>query len=224
MTPRASTGPRAWIWTLAAATAGFGASFTLSAILRWPRPRFVAGHAVIVLLVLLAYRHWGRVSLGAQFARRWRAGAVVGAAFGAMLVRQVLSQPASARPDGLPLVGALAWEGLVYGAADAMLLSVIPVLSLYGARTAQDLATAAGRARWALLALGGSAATAALYHAGFAEFRGAALLQPVLGTVVITLSYLLAGSPVAPLVAHVMMHFAAILHGANGTVQLPPHY
>jgi hypothetical protein len=39
-----------------------------------------------------------------------------------------------------------------------------------------------------------------------------------------TAAYLLSGSALAPLSAHVVMHLAAVLHGAATTVQLPPHY
>ena len=39
-----------------------------------------------------------------------------------------------------------------------------------------------------------------------------------------TLGYLLSGSAVAPIVSHVLMHLAAVLHGAGTTVQLPPHF
>jgi hypothetical protein len=46
---------------------------------------------------------------------------------------------------------------------------------------------------------------------------------PLIGNGVVTLSYLITGSPVAPALSHVMMHAAAVLHGAATTAQLPPH-
>jgi hypothetical protein len=48
-------------------------------------------------------------------------------------------------------------------------------------------------------------------------------MQPLIGNVLITLTYLLTGSPVAPIVSHVMMHVAAVMHGMATTMQLPPH-
>jgi membrane protease YdiL (CAAX protease family) len=74
------------------------------------------------------------------------------------------------------------------------------------------------------MALLASAVVTALYHLGFAEYRGAQVLQPVLGNSIITLAYLLSGNPLAPILAHVMMHGAAVLHGPETTLQLPPHY
>lgn len=209
---------------MVAGTAGFVTSYVVAGMLQWPRPWFIAPHAAVVLLVFLAYRRVARVDLGVQFSRRWRAGLVVGLVLGALLVRQVMAQPPSERPEGLWLLGALGWEGVVYGSADALLLSVLPVLSLYGARPAEELGSAARRLQWALVALAGSAVVAALYHLGFTEYRGPRLIQPVIGNVLITLSYLIAGNPLAPVTSHVLMHVAAVLHGMATTSQLPPHY
>lgn len=224
MTFRSAAGQRAWIWTVVAGTAGWLASFVFSGLLRWPREQFLLAYVPVVVAVALGYQRGAGVSLRVQFARRWKAGLIVGVVLGALLARQVLSQPASARPDGLALALALAWDGVVYGAADALLLSVIPVLSLYGSRSTDEMSSASGRFRWALVALAGSTVVTALYHLGFAEYRGAGLWPPLIGNALITLSYLLAGSPVAPVVAHIMMHSAAVLHGMETTAQLPPHY
>jgi hypothetical protein len=40
----------------------------------------------------------------------------------------------------------------------------------------------------------------------------------------VTAGYLLTGSPLAAVLAHVIMHGAAVVHGMEGTAQLPPHY
>ena len=67
-------------------------------------------------------------------------------------------------------------------------------------------------------------AVTAAYHLDFAEFRGPALIQPLPGNAGITVGYLLTGSPFTPVLGHVIMHVAAVLHGIDTTVQLPPHY
>jgi hypothetical protein len=46
----------------------------------------------------------------------------------------------------------------------------------------------------------------------------------VVGNAIITSSYLLTGSPLAAILFHVAMHVAAVLHGMETTLQLPPHY
>lgn len=38
-----------------------------------------------------------------------------------------------------------------------------------------------------------------------------------------TAAYLLARSPIAAVGGHVVMHVAAVLHGIDTTIQLPPH-
>jgi hypothetical protein len=209
---------------LGAALVGFVSSFLFSSVLQFARPVFVAAHALSVGAFSAAYALSRRVNLWSQLKRRWLAGLVGGVALGVLLVVQVQGQPASARADGVALLGQLVWIGVAYGTVDALLLSVLPVLAIYGSRPAPELQRAGARWRWALLALIGSALVTAAYHAGFREYRGPQLLQPVFGNIVMTLVYLVTGNPLAAIVSHVMMHGAAVLHGMETTSQLPPHY
>lgn len=211
-------------WTLIAALIGLASSGIFSSLLGWDRALFVAAHAALVAGLTAACFFWNHISFKVQFGRRWRSGAVVGLLIAIPLVRNVLSQPASPRPGGAALVWDLGWLGLVYGAADAMLLSVIPVLMLYGTRPAGTLNQPARRLGWGLAALAGSLLVTAAYHVGFAEFRGPQLMAPLIGNAIITAGYLLTGSPVTPVVSHVLMHAAAVLYGLATTTQLPPHY
>lgn len=207
-----------------AAGVGLASSLIFSGVLQLPRGGFVASWTIVAAVFLTWYLMSQRIDIRTQLQRRWVSGLVGGVIFGALLVRQVFSQPASTRAEGLSLAAELLAFGLVYGVVDALMLTVVPVLSLYGMRQANALQAAGARYRWAAVALLGSALVAAAYHAGFAEFRETQLVQPVIGNVLITLSYLLTGSPVAPIVSHVLMHVAAVLHGAAATAQLPPHY
>ena len=212
------------MWVLAAALVGLASSYLLSDLLRLPRGWFVAGHAALTLALCVAFVRSRRVSVHIQFSRRRVAGLIGGVVFGALLARQVLGQPASPRAEGGEFLAQLAVYGMTYGVVDALLLSVLPVLAVYGSRSADDLRSPGTRLRWGVLALLASGVVTAAYHAGFAEFRGPALIQPVIGNTVITLAYLLTGSPWAPIMAHVVMHGAAVFHGASATMQLPPHY
>jgi hypothetical protein len=211
-------------WILLAAGAGFLSSGLLSGLLGLARHPFVGGHTLVVSGLFAFYLFWEQVSLPVQLHRRLAAGVVVGLLFGLALARTVAGQPASPPPQGGELAVALVWDGLVYGTADALLLTVLPVLAVYGSRRPSNLASPAARWRWGGSALAASLFVTAAYHLGFREFRGAALLQPLIGNAAVTLSYLLAGNPLAPIVAHVFMHLAAVWHGMATTVQLPPHY
>jgi hypothetical protein len=50
------------------------------------------------------------------------------------------------------------------------------------------------------------------------------LIQPLIGNAIVTAGYLATRNPMTPLVSHVMMHGAAVVHGMEATAQLPPHY
>lgn len=209
---------------LVAAGAGGATSGLFSGLLRWDRPAFVAAWLVVASAVLIAFVRATGLNAAVQVRRRWIAGVVVGIIAGAVLAAGVFRQPASPVPAGVALVAALSWPGVVYGLVDALMLTVLPVLALYGSRPAAELARPGGRVRAAGAAIAGSLLVTAAYHLGFAEFRGPALAGPLIGNAVVTLSYLVAGNPLAPLGAHVVMHLAAVLHGAATTAQLPPHY
>jgi hypothetical protein len=210
-------------WVFGAALLGFSSAALLGSLLGLPRDVFVGFHGAIVAGFSIAFFRIDRINPRVQLRRRWPAGLLVGALAGALLARTVLLQPASSRPAGGALAWALLWDGGVYGLADALLLSVVPVLAVYGSRPAGELKNPGARWRWGLAALLASLFIAAAYHLGFTEFRGSALAGPLIGNAVVTLSYLASGSPVAPLLSHVVMHAAAVLHGMATTAQLPPH-
>lgn len=219
-----SEGPRAAAWVLLAALTGLAASGIFSGMLGWRRDRFVLGFLLLAVPFLAAFVRALGLDPGIQLRRRWRAGLVGGLLVGAFLVGGVLRQPGSAAPVGAGLGGALLWQGLVYGTLDALLLTIVPVIAVYGTRPPGSLGRSGARLGWGLAALAASLLVTAAYHAGFAEFRGSAMVQPLIGNAVVTLAYLLTGNPLAPWLAHVMMHGAAVLHGPATTVQLPPHY
>ena len=50
-------------------------------------------------------------------------------------------------------------------------------------------------------------------------------MQPLIGNAVVTARLIsLTGNPATPLLAHVLMHGAAVVHGMEAAAQLPPHY
>jgi hypothetical protein len=140
------------------------------------------------------------------------------------LLRNIQGQPVSAIPEGGQLILALLWIGLVYGVVDAFLLNVMPVLAIQGPKFYESGSSWKVRLARGLIALAASVVITVAYHAGYTEFHGPKMLFVIIGNVIITLSYLLTGSPLAPVVTHVIMHVAAVLHGMETTLQLPPHY
>jgi hypothetical protein len=211
-------------WVMGAGLLGLTASSLFSSLLHFSRTAFVLEYGVLAAMFLVAYVQLNRIDPVTQVRRRWVGGTIGGVLTGVLLTWSVFSHAASSRPSGACLAGALVWFGVVYGTIDALLLNIMPVLSVYGMRSRETLRPPGRRLRWGLAAWGASLLVTALYHVGFVEFQGPALVQPVLGNALITLSYLLTGNPLAPLIAHVLMHMAAVLHGTETAVQLPPHY
>lgn len=83
--------------------------------------------------------------------------------------------------------------------------------------------------RMGIIAAGAFALSASLlvtagYHLGYPEFRNSKLGLVLLGNSIITLAYILPGSPLGAMISHVVMHLAAVNQGPETTIQLPPHY
>ena len=209
-------------WVAGTGALGVTVSAVCSSVLGLPRGPFVLVYAIAVgALAVMFFRRTG--TLVTHEGRRGSALALgVGLLLGGVLVAGVLGGPGGARPPGVRLVAALGWYGIVYGVADAVLLTVIPVLAVVAewAPTRK-----AGERLWrGATALAASLLVTSLYHAGFVEFRGGALVQPLIGNAVVTAGYLVTGNLATPLLAHVLMHGAAVMHGMEATAQLPPHY
>jgi hypothetical protein len=115
------------------------------------------------------------------------------------------------------------WEGLVYGIAEAVLLSTLPVLALWQATA--DLGWTEGG--WARIGSGALAITGALvvilvHHLGYAEFRTEAGRVGQFGALVVcgmqAIAFLATGNALAPIVAHIVLHGQLLIRGN----ELPP--
>jgi hypothetical protein len=209
-----------WVWGLAGL--GFAISGVFSGWLGLSRDRVVLLYALLGGPAILAFFRWGPVSLRDHLRRNWLRGILAGLALGMLLAVSVMQQPPSRVPSGLYLGAAVIWLGVVYGLLDALLLTVIPVLAVYG-RATPGLSGTGGATRGALAFLASLFITAA-YHVGYEEFRGLQLRQPLIGNTILTVGYLVTGSVATPLIGHIIMHSAAVLHGMETASQLPPHY
>jgi hypothetical protein len=210
------------VWVIAAAAVGLTSSAVFSSLLRLERAPFVLAHALAVGGFGAVYLRFARADPVAECRRRPLRGLLTGVAVGLVLLLGVAGQPRGHAPGGIALVVGLGWYAGVYGAADAMLLTVIPALAARGEAGASGTGWR-GAWRW-MAPMAASLLVTALYHLGFEEFRGMTLIQPLIGNAIVTGGYLLTRNPMTPLLAHVIMHGAAVLHGMESTAQLPPHY
>jgi hypothetical protein len=211
-------------WVLGAGVLGFAVTAFFAGTLHLRRDLFVLAYSGIAGAFLAGYFRWAGLDLRRHLGYRWRWGALGAVLSGALMVGNVLSQPASPAPQGPALLFALFWLGLVYGVLDALLLSVLPVFATWQAFSTRGWTKNwPGRIVTGAIALSASLLVTAAYHWGYPEFRGAAVVAPVVGNGVLTLAYLLSTSPLAAIGGHVAMHVAAVLHGPATTLQLPPH-
>lgn len=206
------------------AAAGFVLSFTSASILGIPRGGFVFLHFAITggaaLLFVRAYRI-NPLDLG----YRAVAGAMVGAAAASFLVQYVIGQPPNEGPFGWALAWDLFWLGGVYAVLDVLLLTILPIMIVWHmAERAHWNETALHWIGVSALALTASAAVTTAYHAGFPEFQGAAMTGPLIGNLIVSFAFVVTRSPLAPLIAHIALHVASVLHAVQTSVPLPPHY
>lgn len=212
------------LWILGAAILGFGVAVVFGGILRLPRSVFLLPYAVLTGAYIYAYTVWAGVDVRREPRRLWLWGLIGGVLIGAFVVNNVLSQPASPHSRGARLVFDLLWLGFVYGALDAMLLSVLPVHAVWRAFSTSRLS----KRWWGRVAVGIVAVVASLfvtttYHIGYPELRNSSVVFPIIGNGSMTVAYLATSNPLTPGLSHVAMHVTAVLHGPDTTSQLPPH-
>jgi hypothetical protein len=211
------------LWTLAAGVLGLLISAIFAGVFRFRRSVFLVPYVLLVGFFLYNYLHWAHLNVGELIIRNWLWGVIAAIVAGIFMVRNVLSQPSSPRSQALKLFFELLWFGVIYGALDALLLSVFPVLITW--QSFPDLGnTIPGKIGLSLLALVASEFITIAYHVGYPEFRNSSLVLPAIGNGIFTLAYVLSMNPISSVGSHVAMHIATVWRGTAKTVQLPPHY
>lgn len=214
-----------FIWVGSAGILGFGVTAIFAGWLELPRPWLVLVYASLAMPLVGGYVRWANLDIARLVRHHWLWGVVGAVAISAFLIVSVANQDSSARPTGLALVGDILWLGIVYGLVDALLLSVLPVIATWRALTQRGwTAHWPGRIAAGFAAVAASALVAAAYHLGYPEFRGADLGNPIVGNAIMSIGYVLTQNPITAIISHIVMHIAAVFHGADTTVQLPPHY
>lgn len=214
-----------WLWALGGGILGLLVAFVFAGVLKLQRNIFLIPYVLLVGIFLCSYVRWSGLDLKAVFSRFWVRGVLGGAIIGIFIVKSVLAQPSSPMPQGLDLLLNLLWPGLIYGAVDGLLLSVLPVYAVWEASAVRGwTATRPMRIGTGALALLFSLIVTAAYHLGYPEFQNQQVLLPMLGVGLMSLAYIVTRNPIAPVLSHIAMHVAAVIHGMNSVVQLPPHY
>lgn len=213
------------IWILLASFFGFAVSAIFAGWLKLKRNVYLLFYIPVTALLIYFFitRSGFNVTELISHNCYWGIlGAIVAAVF---VIKNVLSQPASERNTGIGLLTDIIWPGFTYGLADALLLSVLPVLAIKSAFESMEFFNAGlGVFILGIIALLASFLVTTIYHLGYPEFRGKNVLWPLIGNGVLTIAYLLTMNPLAAILPHIAMHITAMIHGRETTGQVPPHY
>ena len=197
------------------ALAAFLVTWLVTDVLGIGRAAYIAILSLTVAALSAAYLTWSDMPIGELLSNPlWGALAgVIAAAIVFPLVRKLPRQP---HADGGRLAVLLAWEGVVYGIAEATLLATLPVVVIWQATGDNQ------RIAWGALAVLASLVVVFVHHLGYAEFRAVTGRTKLKGALVTcglqALAFLLTGSVWAPVVAHILLHGQLIMRG----VELPP--
>jgi hypothetical protein len=198
-------------------------TWTVTDLGRVSRTPYIAILTLTTLGLAAGYVAWSGTSVDDLVTAGWGWGILGGVVAAALVVPLVHRLPSGFRPEGSQLVGRFLWEGIVYGTAEAILLATLPVLAIWQAAHALGWTeTPWPRAASGALAVSGALLVIALHHLGYREFRARAsrkrLLGALLGCGIQALAFLLTGNVLAPIVAHIALHWQLTLRGS----EMPP--
>jgi hypothetical protein len=204
-------------WLAAIAAASFLVAWVLTSRLGVRRTPYIAALALATGALTWGYLTWSDTTLASFATTHWGWGLVGAAVTGAILARLSRHQPSGPRPRGRRLTATLAWEGVVYGITEGLLLSVLPVLVTWQAFAAHGWTSGIG---WSLVAgivaMVASLAVIVIHHLGYRGFHSRAALVPVMvGCGLLSLT----ASPLAAVGGHILLHTALNLRGT----ELPPY-
>lgn len=201
------------LWFVAVAIGAFLVSWLLTERMGLRRTVYVGALAVVASVLTAGYLVWS--GLGVEFWTNNWAWGIVGAVVTAGFLTLLLSRMtvAAAHPKAAHFAQ-VAWDAVVYGAAEGLLLSVLPVVVVWQAAMGQNVGAIGSGA----LAVSASLVVIVMHHLGYADFRGKKMRQALVGCVPLSLAYVLTGSPIAALGAHMVLHFVAMRRG----MELPP--
>ena len=195
----------------------FAVPYVLADVLGINRDLFYGLYALAVIALFVLWSRSTGYDLVAAAKRRWLAALVLGLAVAAVMVAIVLrTEDATARPDGIELIGAVAWRGILYGITDGLLLSVFPILVVFAALAGTRLnRSLLGKGAMGAIALVASLAMTTVYHAGYSDFRSEKMQKPLTGDVIWSVPTLVTLNPIGSPIAHAGLHTSAVLHSSD---------
>ena len=216
---------RHFAWLVGGMAGSFLVPFVLADQLGLQRDLYYAVYVAAVVGLFVAWARDTRQPLREMCARRWRLAVGLGVLFAAISVLiATQAETGSPHPGGIEFIAALGWRGIVYGAADGLLLSAFPILLVFAALGDSQLRRrTGGLVAVGALAMVASLAMTAVYHAGYQDFRSDKLRKPLTGDLVWSVPTLATLNPIGAPMAHVGLHVGAVVHDYDTELFLPPH-
>ena len=213
------------LWLAAGGALAFLVPYVLADRLELPKDLYYAAYSLFVVALFSSWARATGQSVPALLRRRLPLTLALAAALAVVMAAIVVrSEDAGPRPGHLELAGAIVWRGLVYGAADGILLSAFPILVVFAALASTPLRRRLlGKIAVGLAALLASLGMTAVYHAGYSDFRSEKLGKPVAGALVWAAPTLLTLNPVGAPIVHAAQHVTAVVHDYDTDLYLPPH-
>jgi hypothetical protein len=208
-------------WFIAVCAVAFLVPYIGVSVLDLQHDVFYLVYFLITAAVVATYVRAEQVDVGAVFRRRWRWSLGLGVLLAVFLVFNVLSEDATARPQGAYFVFELLWRGVGYGVIDTLLLTVFPCFVAYKLLHGR-VDGLKGKLRFTALTLPLVLVMTATYHLGYPQFREDGLGRPETGNVLISIPAFATANPVGSVVAHVSQHVAAVTHAYESEIFNPP--
>lgn len=198
--------------------ASFLVIWVFAGLLRFPRPGYVAVLAIMTGTFFVGYLQWSGANwrMFLSYHLLWgMIGAIISGLVAIIAVDWLVHWKSLSRfpapgPQGMRLVLDLIYEGIIHGAAEATLLSVLPVQIIWHIFSSFTWSQQwPGTAIVALLALAASVLVICAHHLGYKEFRCSLLFYVTAGNALFTLAYILTMNPFAAIGGHILMHIGA---------------
>ena len=216
---------RHFAWLVGGMAGSFLVPFIVADRLGLQRDLYYAVYVAAAVGLFVAWARDTRQPLREMVARRWRLAVGLGVVFAVISAFiATRAEDGAAHPGGAEFLAALGWRGVVYGAADGLLLSAFPILLVFAAlRDSRLRRRAGGIVAVGAVAMVASLGMTAVYHAGYSDFRSDKLRKPVTGDLIWGVPTLATLNPVGAPLAHVGLHVGAVAHNYDTDLFLPPH-
>lgn len=207
------------LWLVAVAVASFAVSEFVATRYQVGRRPYIGVLTAVTAVLAVGYVAWSGLDAVELLTTNWGWGIVAALLVPAILGVPIARRPVAHRGAGSSLAVAVLWESVVYGIAEGVLLSTLPVLITWQLVHGLDWSGAAGTVAQWTLPIVASIAVIVVHHLGYWEYRNRELRPISLACGLLSLGYLVTGSPIAPTLGHVLLHGSLLRHGE----ELPPH-